>query len=121
MSDESQMVKAGIAGQLAEAMRDRGISKNRMAATLGTSRTQVDRLLSAEDDITLGSLARAATVVGRRVRIELVDGAVGAERKAGARQSHASRDEAASHPSTSSGQAVGHPEVEVAEEFGWLG
>jgi hypothetical protein len=32
----------------------------------------VDRLLDAEDDITLSSLQRAAAIVGRRVTIELV-------------------------------------------------
>jgi antitoxin HicB len=39
---------------------------------LKTSRTQVDRLLNAKDDITLSSLQRAAAMVGRRVIIELV-------------------------------------------------
>jgi hypothetical protein len=48
------------------------ISKNRMATLLKTSRTQVDRLLDAKDDITLSSLQRAAAIVGRRVTIELV-------------------------------------------------
>jgi hypothetical protein len=37
-----------------------------------TSRTQVDRILDPKNDITLGSLQRAAAVVGRRVTIELV-------------------------------------------------
>ena len=36
------------------------------------ARTQVDRLLSANDDITLSSLQRAAAMVGRRLTIELV-------------------------------------------------
>jgi hypothetical protein len=43
-----------------------------MAMLLKTSRSQVDRLLSGEDDITLKSLQRAAAMVGRRVSIELV-------------------------------------------------
>jgi hypothetical protein len=43
-----------------------------MAALLKTSRTQVDRLLNPTSDITLSSLQRAAAMVGRRVRIELV-------------------------------------------------
>jgi len=34
---------------------------------LKTSRTQVDRLLDPKNDITLGSLQRAAAMVGRRV------------------------------------------------------
>jgi hypothetical protein len=43
-----------------------------MAALLKTSRTQVDRILSAKDDIALSSLQRAAAIVGRRVTIELI-------------------------------------------------
>jgi antitoxin HicB len=69
---QAQAVKEVVAWQLAEAMKKNKISKNRMAALLRTSRTQVDRLLSAKDDITLSSLQRAAAIVGRRVMIELV-------------------------------------------------
>ena len=69
---QAQAVKEVVAWQLAEAMKEKGISKNKMAALLKTSRTQVDRLLSAKDDITLSSLQRAAAMVGRRVTIELV-------------------------------------------------
>jgi transcriptional regulator with XRE-family HTH domain len=53
-------------------MKQKKISKARMAMLLKTSRTQVDRLLDAKNDITLSSLQRAAAVVGRRVMIELV-------------------------------------------------
>jgi antitoxin HicB len=69
---QTQAVKEVVAWQLAEAMKKKKISKNRMAALLKTSRTQVDRLLDAKDDITLSSLQRAAAIVGRRVMIELV-------------------------------------------------
>jgi predicted XRE-type DNA-binding protein len=72
--DEAQAraVKEVVAWQLSEAMRERKISKRKMATLLKTSRTQVDRLLSGKDDITLSSLQRAAAMVGRRVTIELV-------------------------------------------------
>lgn len=69
---QTQAVKEVVAWQLAEAMKAKKISKNRMATLLQTSRTQVDRLLNGKDDITLGSLQRAAAMVGRRVSIELV-------------------------------------------------
>jgi plasmid maintenance system antidote protein VapI len=69
---QAQTVKEVVAWQLAEAMKKKKISKNKMAALLKTSRTQVDRLLNAKDDITLSSLQRAAAIVGRRVTIELV-------------------------------------------------
>lgn len=65
-------IKEVIAWQLAEAMKEKKISKNRLATLLKTSRTQVDRLLSAKDDITLSSLQRAAAMLGRRVTIDLV-------------------------------------------------
>ncbi len=69
---EARAVKEVVAWQLAEAMKKKKISKNRMAALLNTSRTQVDRLLDPKNDITLSSLQRAAMVVGRRVSIQLV-------------------------------------------------
>ena len=69
---QAQAVKEIVAWQLAEAMKKKKISKNKMAALLKTSRTQVDRLLSARDDIRLSSLQRAAAMVGRRVTIELI-------------------------------------------------
>ena len=69
---QAQAVKEVVAWQLTEAMKKKNISKNKMAALLKTSRTQVDRILDPENDVTLGSLQRAAAMVGRRVRIELV-------------------------------------------------
>ena len=69
---QAQAIKEVVAWQRAEAMKKKKISKNKMAKLLKTSRTQVDRLLSPKSDITLGSLQRAAAMVGRRVNIELV-------------------------------------------------
>jgi antitoxin HicB len=69
---QAQAIREVVAWQLAEAMKKKKISKNRMARLLKTSRTQVDRLLDAKNDITLSSLQRAAAIVGRRVMIELV-------------------------------------------------
>ena len=72
--DETQAlaIKEVVAWQLAEAMKKKKISKNKMAALLKTSRTQVDRLLDPKNDITLSSLQRAAAVVGRTVPITLI-------------------------------------------------
>ena len=69
---QTQAIKEVVAWQLAEAMKMQQISKNKMAAVLKTSRSQVDRLLDPQNDITLRSLQRAAAVVARRVNIELV-------------------------------------------------
>jgi antitoxin HicB len=69
---QAQAVKEVVAWQLAKAMKKKKISKARMAALLRTSRSQVDRILDPKRDITLGSLQRAAALVGQRVVIELV-------------------------------------------------
>jgi predicted XRE-type DNA-binding protein len=69
---QAEAIKEVVAWQLAEAMKQQKISKNKMATLLKTSRTQVDRLLDPKNDITLRSLQRAAAMVGRRVSIELV-------------------------------------------------
>lgn len=69
---QAQAIKEVVAWQLAKAMKARSISKARMATLLKTSRSQVDRLLDAQSDVTLSSLQRAAALVGRKVQIELV-------------------------------------------------
>ena len=72
--EESQThaIKEVVAWQLAQAMKKKKISKARMAILLKTSRTQVDRILDAKNDITLSSLQRAAAMVGRRLVIKLI-------------------------------------------------
>jgi predicted XRE-type DNA-binding protein len=69
---EGQAIKEVIAWQLAEAMKERSLSKARMAALLKTSRSQVDRLLDPERDVTLSTLQRAAALVGRKLQVQLV-------------------------------------------------
>lgn len=65
-------VKEVVAWQLAETMKEKKISKSKMADMLQTSRSQVDRLLDPNQDSTLSSLQRAASILGRRLTIELV-------------------------------------------------
>mgnify|MGYP001290722001 CR=1 FL=1 len=69
---EAQAIKEVVAWQLAEEMKKQKLSKKSMAEKLNTSRTQINRLLNAEQDTTLSSLQRAAALVGRRLKIELV-------------------------------------------------
>ncbi len=70
---QARAIKEVIAWQLAEAMRERGLSKSRLATMLRTSRTQVSRLLDPNDgNVTIETLQRAAQVVGRRVEVQLV-------------------------------------------------
>ena len=69
---QTQAIKEVIAWQLEQAMKEQGISKTRLAVLLKTSRTQVSRLLDPKKDIALSSLQRAAALVGRTIRIDLV-------------------------------------------------
>lgn len=61
-----------ISWQLAEEMRKRGITKTQMAEQMHTSRAQVDRILKAKGNVTIETLQRAAALVGRELRLELV-------------------------------------------------
>ena len=69
---QAQAIKEVIAWQISQAMEKKHISKSSMATRLKTSRTQVNRILNAKSDVTLSSLQRAAALVGRRLKIELV-------------------------------------------------
>ena len=69
----ARAIKEVIAWQLAEAMRERGLSKRKLAELMRTSRTQVDRVLDpGNGNVTLETLQRAAAILGRRVQFELV-------------------------------------------------
>lgn len=66
-------VKKVIAWQLAGEMDKKGISKVRMAEMMKTSRAQLDRVLDpTSGNVTLETLHRAAHLVGRRLKLELV-------------------------------------------------
>ncbi len=64
--------KKVIASQIAQAMRLKGLTKTAMAAEMGTTRAQLDRLLDADNDsVTLATLKRAAKALGMTLRLEL--------------------------------------------------
>lgn len=66
-------VKAVIALQLAREMKKKHITKQRMAKLMKTSRAQVDRMLDPSNgSATIGTLQRAASIVGRELRVQLV-------------------------------------------------
>jgi antitoxin HicB len=72
-SCEDHAIKEIIAGQLAAEMREKGITKTEMAERMKTSRRQLDRLFDpGVPSVTLDTLRRAASAVGRSLRIELV-------------------------------------------------
>lgn len=65
--------KEAIAWQFAEAMKARHLSKKRMAELMKTSRTQVDKLLNPQDgNVTLETLHKAASVLGKRFEFKLI-------------------------------------------------
>ena len=67
-------IKRVLAWQVAQEMSNLGLSKSQMAVQMRTSRTSLDRLLDPENTaVTLKTLERAATVLGKRIQIELVD------------------------------------------------
>lgn len=74
ISGPSQAVAAKrvIAWRLAQAIRNRHIPRNRLAQDVGTSRSQLDRLLDPENTkVQLTTITRAACRVGMRLRVEL--------------------------------------------------
>jgi DNA-binding phage protein len=69
---EDAAIKEFIAGQIKVAMDKQGLSKTAMAARMNTSRRQLDRLLDPKNpSVTLATLRRAASAVGRNLRVEL--------------------------------------------------
>jgi antitoxin HicB len=72
-----ETAKAGVvtrvvAWQLSKEMKRQGMSKARLAKLMNTSRAQVDRILKAKGNATIETLQRAAELVGRQLRFELV-------------------------------------------------
>ena len=61
-----------VAWQLAQEMERQGITKAALAERMHTSRAQLDRILKAKGNITIETLQRAAALVGRELRLELV-------------------------------------------------
>ena len=69
----ARAIKQVLARQLTEEMKRQNLSKTEMAKQMQTSRTQLDRLLDPEKTgVSLETMTRAASVVGRQLRIELV-------------------------------------------------
>ena len=61
-----------VAWQLAQEMQRQGITKAALAERMHTSRSQVDRILKAKGNVTIESLQRAAALIGRELRLELI-------------------------------------------------
>jgi antitoxin HicB len=69
---EEYAIKEIIADQIRGAMKAQSLTKTAMAARMQTDRRQLDRLLDPTNpSVTLSTLRRAATAVGRTLRVEL--------------------------------------------------
>jgi hypothetical protein len=68
-------VKRVLAWQIEKEMTVQGITKQKMARRMKTSRSQLDRLLDPENDkVMLQTIQRAASAIGKRVIISIEDG-----------------------------------------------
>jgi antitoxin HicB len=67
-------IKRVIAWQLQQEIETKQMTKTSVAKAMGTSRAAVDRLLDPDNSsVTLNTLDRAARVLGKRIKIELVE------------------------------------------------
>lgn len=65
-------IKRVIAYQIAEEMKRKKLSKTEMASRMKTSRAALERLLDPENaSITLITLERAASAVGKKLKVQL--------------------------------------------------
>ncbi len=70
---EAVAIKEVLAWQIAEAMKAQNLSRKRLAERMKTSRSQISRLLDPKDgNVTIATLQRAAKIVGRTLRLELI-------------------------------------------------
>lgn len=69
-----EAIKRVLAWEIEEARKTQSISKSEMAAKMGTSRTQVERVLDPQNvAVSLDTLERAARSVGKKLLVKLVD------------------------------------------------
>lgn len=70
---QAMAIKETIAFQIANEMKQNKLTKTQMAERMKTSRAQLNRLLDPKDgNVTLETLQRAAAILGREVRVDLV-------------------------------------------------
>lgn len=66
-------IKRVLAYQIRQEMKNKGLSKAAMAKKMNTSRPSLDRLLNPDNAaVTLNTMAKAASALGRRLKVELV-------------------------------------------------
>jgi antitoxin HicB len=66
-------IKRVLARQISQEMAEQKLSKSEMAKRMRTSRAALERLLDPDNDaVTLNTLLKAATAVGRQIHLELI-------------------------------------------------
>lgn len=69
-----EAIKRVLTWQIEAARKMQSITKSEMATRMGTSRTQVERVLDPRNvAVSLDTLDRAARSVGKRLKVELID------------------------------------------------
>ena len=69
---QAAAIKRVIAFQIAREMKRRKLTKSAMATRMNTSRAALERLLDpANPSVTLATLERAASALGKKLRVEL--------------------------------------------------
>jgi antitoxin HicB len=69
---QATAIKRVIAYQIAEEMKRNEITKSEMASRMKTSRAALERLLDPDNpSITLFTLERAASALGKKLKVEL--------------------------------------------------
>jgi len=67
-------IKRTLAWQVSQTMAEENLSKSEMARRMHTSRAALNRLLDPDNpSVTLLTMDKAASVLGKRLRVELVD------------------------------------------------
>jgi DNA-binding phage protein len=71
---EAGAIKKVVACMIEQSMLESRVSKSEMARRMGTSRTQLDRLLDpAYQSVTLATIAKAASALGKKISISIAD------------------------------------------------
>lgn len=71
---EAGAIKKVVACMIEQSMIESRVSKSEMARRMGTSRTQLDRLLDpAYQSVTLATIAKAASALGKKISISFGD------------------------------------------------
>ena len=69
---QATAVKRVIAFQIAQEMKRRKLTKSEMASRMKTSRAVLERLLDSRNrSVTISTLERAASALGKKLKVEL--------------------------------------------------